>query len=250
MQLSWSGLRSWSLHRGGAWKWPLCPPLPRCRSDREACKDTSQCLPTLKGGKAQTGTTAHLSLRSRGVRRTRRTRSLYLGLSTFPVKNLSDIFITDLMSLSNWANNLVSVNLLNLEAVLVWTERQACEPRRYQGAAAGLRPRLTGLLLPLLLGRHRRASRSNTPSARPCSMSSHPPCTWSLRGESKDLGVLSHAMKGGHISPEKSHYKKRNQLLHRWTRLFLQLRQPLVFLGFRFYENYSLQKGAAAFVVK
>lgn len=67
----------------------------------------------------ETALTAHLSLRSRGVRRTRRTRSLYLGLSTFPVENLSDIFITDLMSLSNWANNLVSVNLLNLNAVLM-----------------------------------------------------------------------------------------------------------------------------------
>lgn len=72
----------------------------------------------LKPGE-ETGATAHLSLRSSGVRRTRRTRSLYLGLSTFPVENLSDIFITDLTSLSNWANNLVSVNLLNLNAVLM-----------------------------------------------------------------------------------------------------------------------------------
>lgn len=66
-----------------------------------------------------TGTTAHLSWCSRGLRRTRRTRSLYLGVSTFPVENLIDILITGLMSLSNWANNLASVNLWNLSAVLM-----------------------------------------------------------------------------------------------------------------------------------
>lgn len=75
----------------------------------------------------QSGATAHLSWCSRGVRRTRRTRSLYLGFSTLPVENLSDIFTTDLMSLSNCANNLVSVNLLNLNALLMETKIQGCE---------------------------------------------------------------------------------------------------------------------------
>lgn len=102
----------------------------------------------------ETGATAHRSLCSRGVRRTRRTRSLYLGLSTFPVENLSDIFFTDLMSLSNWANNLVSVNLLNLNAVLMETKTQGCERTHQRMDAAEFSRSLTGWLLPLLLGRH------------------------------------------------------------------------------------------------
>lgn len=45
------GLRSWSLHRGWAWMWPLCPPLRQCRTYREACKDTGQCFRTFKAGR-------------------------------------------------------------------------------------------------------------------------------------------------------------------------------------------------------
>lgn len=50
--------------------------------------------------------------------RTRRTRSLYLGLKTLPVEKVTDIFSTSLTSLSNWANSVVSVNFLNSEDLL------------------------------------------------------------------------------------------------------------------------------------
>lgn len=61
----------------------------------------------------------YLSLRSRCVRRIRSTRSLYLGLNTFPVENLRDTFFTDWTSLLKWANSSVSVYLWNFAALLM-----------------------------------------------------------------------------------------------------------------------------------
>lgn len=61
----------------------------------------------------------HFSVLFRGVRRTLSTRSLYLGLKAFPVENFRDIVTADWMRLSNWANNLVSVNRWNFAAELV-----------------------------------------------------------------------------------------------------------------------------------
>lgn len=66
---------------------------------------------------------AYLSLCSRGVRRIWRTRNLNLRLKISFVENLSDILIGDWMYWSNWANSLVSVNLLNCVAVLIWTTK-------------------------------------------------------------------------------------------------------------------------------
>lgn len=66
----------------------------------------------------------YLSFRSRCVRRIRRRRSLCLGFSASPEENLRDIFFTDWMSLSNWANSLVSVYLLNSAALLMWRKKK------------------------------------------------------------------------------------------------------------------------------
>lgn len=68
---------------------------------------------------------AYVSLSSRCVRRIRRTRSLNLGLNTSPAENMTDTFSTDWMSLSNWANNLVSVYFMNSDDLLIWKKKES-----------------------------------------------------------------------------------------------------------------------------
>lgn len=63
---------------------------------------------------------AYLSWRSRGVRRILRILSLCLGFNMFELENLRDTFSTAGTSLSNWANSVVCLYFLNIEAVLIY----------------------------------------------------------------------------------------------------------------------------------
>lgn len=124
------GLRSWTLHREWAWRWPLCSPPGQGHICRATCEVrvnniwkiwSRKELKSVNKISKQRVNVAYLSGLSRGVRRIFKTRSLYLGLNTFPVENLRDIFFTDWRSLSNWANSFVSVNRWNFAAELMWT---------------------------------------------------------------------------------------------------------------------------------
>lgn len=66
----------------------------------------------------------YFSVRSRGVRRSLRIRSLCLGWRHLPVWNLTDTFFNDEMSRSNPANSVVSLYFLNSSVLLVKTNKK------------------------------------------------------------------------------------------------------------------------------
>lgn len=238
------GLRSLSLRRGWAWTWPLCPAPRRRRSDREACQRRGQrqrgvffCA-SEAGRRGAGDCSPPVALKGREA--DPEDTELALGLKHLPGGELERHLHHGLD---------VSIEL-GEEAGL----REPPELERgtdVNNKHTGLREStdrwvawefgLTGQFLPPLPRRRCRVSRLDTPTARPCSRWSPPPCTWSLRAEWEENAVLFK-------KTETSHYIQLGTDKALETGVFQLLQQR--WGGGGWFNNYSLQNGEASFVVK